>query len=106
MALQLKTPRRIGGEKPAVAGVKEKGPALITITYQVGSGGVEIGQAVARELGLDYVDRQIVQQAAQKIGIRVAQAGNEPVEEKALGIRPGFISMLSQANPTALQALA
>lgn len=42
---------------------------VITISHQVGSGGREIGQALAQRLGLDYIDREIVQGVAQRLGI-------------------------------------
>ena len=42
---------------------------VITISHEIGSGGREIGQAVAVRLGYDYVDKQVVQQAAQRLGI-------------------------------------
>lgn len=42
---------------------------IITISHQIGSGGREIGQAVARSLGLDYIDQQIIQGVAKQLGI-------------------------------------
>jgi cytidylate kinase len=43
---------------------------IITISHQMGSGGREIGQAVAKQLGLAYIDREIVAGVAQQLGIR------------------------------------
>ena len=45
---------------------------VITITGLVGSGTAEIGAEVARSLGIDYVDRMILAEAAKKIGTTVA----------------------------------
>jgi cytidylate kinase len=44
-------------------------PFQITIDRQVGSGGAELGQRIAGRLGFAYLDRQILQQAAQELGM-------------------------------------
>jgi cytidylate kinase len=41
----------------------------ITIARQLGSGGRELGQRIARRLGLAYLDRQILQNAAEELGM-------------------------------------
>jgi len=41
---------------------------VLAITRQLGAGGSYIGQAVAHRLGLKYVDREILQQAAALLG--------------------------------------
>lgn len=41
---------------------------VLAITRQLGSGGSYIGQGVAHRLGLKYVDREILQQAAALLG--------------------------------------
>jgi hypothetical protein len=41
---------------------------LVTIAWQYGSLGDEIGQAVARKLGVRYVDREIINALAQRMG--------------------------------------
>jgi CMP/dCMP kinase len=38
---------------------------IITIARQLGSGGASIGQLVAKHLGITYIDREILQRAAQ-----------------------------------------
>lgn len=54
---------------------------IITIAHQVGSGGREVGQRVAALLGMPYVNREIVQGIAQKLGISEKEA--EHLDEKA-----------------------
>ena len=44
-------------------------PYVITISRQIGSGGAYIGQRLATRLGISYIDREIVQQAAQRLNI-------------------------------------
>ncbi len=50
---------------------------LITINGQIGSGGPEIGALVAQRLEIDYVDRMILAEAADRLGATV-----EAVEER------------------------
>ena len=40
----------------------------VTISRQMGSGGTYIGYKVAKELGFTYVDREILRQAAKRLG--------------------------------------
>ncbi len=42
---------------------------VITIARQLGSGGSYIGQQVARRLGYTFIDRQILQRAAEELGV-------------------------------------
>ncbi len=48
-------------------------PVVITIARQLGSGGSYIGRSVARRLGFNYVDRQILEQAARELGVEEAE---------------------------------
>lgn len=45
--------------------------AVITINGQIGTGAPEIGSEVARLLGIDYVDRLILAEAAKRLGATV-----------------------------------
>jgi CMP/dCMP kinase len=42
---------------------------VITLSRQLGSGGAFIGYSVAKELGYQYIDREILRQAAQRLGM-------------------------------------
>jgi cytidylate kinase len=53
----------------------------VTIARKMGSGGSYVGKAVARRLGLKYVDREILRLAAESLGIDAAEA--EAVRERA-----------------------
>jgi cytidylate kinase len=41
---------------------------VITISRQMASGGVYIGRRVARRLGYKYIDREILEKAAEQLG--------------------------------------
>jgi len=47
----------------------QRAPYVITISRQIGSGGAYIGQRLAARLGISYIDREIVYQAAQRLNI-------------------------------------
>lgn len=49
--------------------MRQAAPYVITISRQMGSGGAYIGQQLAGRLGIAYIDREIVQQAAQRLDI-------------------------------------
>ena len=45
---------------------------VITISRQTGSGGMTIGQRLAERLQADYLNTQIIQQVAQRLGMSEA----------------------------------
>ena len=91
---------------------------IITIGRQLGSGGLQIGQLVAKELGYDFYDKQLITEAARDSGMREDFFTN--VDEKAnkklsalgfLGLRGSFsgdsfinINSLSANNLFLLQS--
>ena len=46
-----------------------KNPLIITIGREYGSGGREIGQAVAKALGIAFYDKELISLAAKKSGL-------------------------------------
>ena len=65
---------------------------VITITGLIGSGAIEIGTEVSRTLGIDYVDRMILAEAAKKIGTTVAAVAARTERPPTLGDRvAGFV---------------
>lgn len=53
--------------------------AVVTFNSPLGSGSIEVGQMVARMLGMDYVDREVLHEVAKRIG-----ATSQAVEKKVL----------------------
>jgi cytidylate kinase len=77
--------------------------AVITISHQIGSGGREIGQKVAQILGYPYVDREIVQGVAARLGVTEDEASDRA--EKAESLISQIIGSLgysSLGGPTIL----
>jgi len=62
---------------------------IITISRQIGSGGDEIGRAVAERLGLKCVDREVMEEAARLANI------SEPRFMELYEKKPGFFERLS-----------
>ncbi len=66
----------------------ELNPVVITISRQAASGGAYIGHLLARTLGWHYVEREVLHQAAKRLGIEIGELAS--VEER----RAGFIESL------------
>ena len=65
---------------------------VITITGLIGSGAPEVGAEVSRSLGIDYVDRMILAEAAKKIGTTVEVVAERTERPLTLGDRfAGFV---------------
>jgi CMP/dCMP kinase len=70
---------------------------VITVSRQAGSGGSYVGHEVAKELGITYVDREILRQAAKHLGRD--DAALEEYEERSSGFLQNFVSLLSVGTP-------
>jgi len=66
---------------------------VITMSGALGSGARDVGQLVARRLGLDYVDREILARTAQSLGVSVAAVEQRDERPATLGER--LASMLT-----------
>ena len=69
----------------------------ITISRQMGSGGTYIGYLAAKELGVKYVDRDILRQAAEHFGTDVRML--EDIDERSSGIIQTIIKGFSFGTP-------
>ncbi len=65
------------------AGIPAEGRVVITISRQFGSGGAEIGRIVSRETGLQYVDHEIIDEVARRLGVNAKQVDNQ--DERTTG---------------------
>jgi cytidylate kinase len=72
--------------------------AVVTISRQLGSGGEEIGQAVARALGAAYLDKEILQLAAARFGTNADIAA---ADDRQYRLMNRLITMLLQRAPAA-----
>ncbi|HXG35515.1 MAG TPA: cytidylate kinase-like family protein [Dehalococcoidia bacterium] len=76
---------------------------VITVTGLLGSGALEIGRGVADRLNLDFVDRQILVDAAKRLGVSVdavAERDERPttVTERLAGLLRNFLEKSAQTG--------
>lgn len=75
---------------------------VITITGLIGTGAPEVGADVARKLGIDYVDRLILAEAAKKLGTTVAAIAERTERPPSLGDRfAGFVRAVLERSALA-----
>jgi cytidylate kinase len=75
----------------------ENGPLVtITISRQMGSGGSYIGQLVARRLGFRYIDKEILSEAAKRLGTDERFLAGR--DQKLSGFLDNFLRTLSYGN--------
>jgi cytidylate kinase len=69
----------------------------VTIARRMGSGGTYIGRFIAERLGLRYVDREVLQMAAERLGVECESL--EPNRERVAGFWEKFLGSLSFGPP-------
>ncbi len=72
---------------------------LVTISRQFGSGGAYIGQSVAKRLGYEYIDREILRQAARYLGREEEALSGR--EERLTGFWESFFNAFAVGIPEA-----
>ena len=81
-----------GAERPDIDWAKDY-PLVVTIEREFGSGGTEIGKALAEKLGIKFYDYDLIQKVAEETGLPF-----ERVERKEERIRGLFYTLYNQAN--------
>jgi cytidylate kinase len=75
------------------------GRCVVAISRQVGAGGAYVGQALARTLGVRYVDREILKEAAAMLGRETAEIEN--LEERVSSVWSRMAGALAWGGPEA-----
>jgi len=75
------------------------GRVLVAVSRQMGAGGAYVGQAVSRQLGVRYVDREILQEAAKILGR--ADTELESLEERVSSLWSRMAGVLAWGAPEA-----
>ncbi len=65
--------------------------AVITVSGNLGSGAREVAHDVAQELALDYVDQEILVEAARQLGVSVAVVERQDERARGLAERLGLL---------------
>lgn len=69
---------------------------VVTIARQFGAGGEAVGQLVARKLGADYVDKQIVFEVSRRLGLSASEV--EEHDEAPDGLLRRILTALGSAS--------
>jgi cytidylate kinase len=72
---------------------------LVALSRQVGAGGAYVGQALSRQLGVRYVDREILKEAAKILGRDAAEL--EGLEERVTSLWSRMAGVLAWGAPEA-----
>jgi cytidylate kinase len=75
-------------------------PIVVTISRQLASGGAYVGQRLARRLGIRYVDREILKEAAAMLGVEDERTV-EPFEERVCGLWDRVARSMAIGTPDA-----
>jgi cytidylate kinase len=79
--------------------IKELAMPIITIGYQIGSGSHVIGQQLAERLGLDYIDREIIRDVAERLQVSEAEASWW--DERVVGRVARLLAAIAEAGQAA-----
>jgi cytidylate kinase len=71
--------------------------AVVTLSRQYGAGGLRVGRSVAEALGFTFVDREIVEEVARRLGIELELAHRR--DERAPAIVEEIGLALAAASP-------
>jgi cytidylate kinase len=69
---------------------------VVAISRQFGSGGARVGRAVAKRLGFQYADREILAEAARVLHVETDAV--EPLEERVCGFWDNLVSVFGQGT--------
>jgi CMP/dCMP kinase len=76
-----------------------RGKVLVALSRQMGAGGAYVGQAVSRQLGVRYVDREILKEAATILGRDATEL--ESLEERVTSLWSRMAGVLAWGAPEA-----
>src|SRR5437667_12309887 len=82
---------------PLPSGIPPEDKVVVTISRQFGSGGAEIGRIVAQKSGLLYVDHEIIDEVARRLGVNVEQAARQ--DEQTAGAVGHILEAIQSSNP-------
>ena len=90
-------PETLWEKEPLPSGIPPKDAVVVTISRQFGSGGAAIARLVAQKSGLQYVDHEIINEVARRLGVDVEQA--ERQDEQTAGMVGHLLEAIKSSNP-------
>jgi CMP/dCMP kinase len=70
---------------------------VVTISRQFGSGGASVARMVSEASGLHYIDHEIIDEVARRLGVDVQQAAMQ--NEHTMGLAGHILEALQASNP-------
>jgi CMP/dCMP kinase len=90
-------PETLWANEAMPSGIPPKECVVVTISRQFGSGGAEIGRLVAQASGLQYVDHEIIDEVARRLGVHVEHAARQ--DEQTAGAVAHILEAIQSSNP-------
>jgi len=93
-------PETTWADEEMPSGIPPEGSVVITISRQFGSGGTHIGRIVAQASQLNYVDQEIIDEVARRLGVDTQQAARQV--EQTSGTVGHLLEAMQSSNPFTL----
>lgn len=90
-------PETMWANESMPSGVPPEERVVVTITRQFGSGGAEIGRLVAQNSGLQYLDSEIVDKVAKRLGVDSEWLAHQ--EQQTAGMVGHILEAIRSTNP-------
>lgn len=90
-------PETSWASEPMPSGIPPVGKVVVTISRQFGSGGAEIGRILSQKSGLNYVDHEIINEVARRLGVNVELAAHQ--DEQTSSTVGHILEAMQLSNP-------
>lgn len=90
-------PETLWANESMPSGIPPEGSIVVTISRQYGCGGAEIARLVAEQSGLHYLDHQIIDEVAQRLGVNTHDAAQQ--DEQTTGMVGHILEAIQSSNP-------
>lgn len=90
-------PETVWATDPLPTGAPPDDAIVVTVSRQFGSGGSEIARLVAQESGLRYVDAEILDEVAKRLGVDSATVAQQ--DEQTTGMVEHILGALQASSP-------
>ncbi|MBV9229613.1 MAG: cytidylate kinase-like family protein [Chloroflexi bacterium] len=90
-------PETSWAQEPLPSGVPPQNTVVVTISRQFGSGGSDIGKLVAQMSGLNYIDHEIIDEVAKRLGVDVQQVDRQ--DEQTAGLVGHILEAIRSSSP-------
>lgn len=93
-------PETTWADEAMPSGTPPEESVVITISRQFGSGGAEVGRVVAQETGLVYIDHEIIDEVAKRLGVQREQVARQ--DEQTAGSVGHILEAMQSSSPFAV----